>query len=95
MKKTIIRLICVLLLVALFACALISCENSGKNEGKTEPTTTAGEEVTTKKSIKPTVTTAAPETTAEPVTKEPVDTSKVNIGESDPDTDYGTAVDMH
>ncbi len=95
MKKTIIRLICAMLLVALFACALIACKDDN-NDGKNEPATTAKqEEVTTKKPIKPTVTTAEPETTAEPVTQEPVDTSLIGIGESDPETDFGTAVDMH
>ena len=95
MKKTIIRLICVLLLVALFACTLISCKEGEKEaEGTKEPGTTAAEEVTTKKSIRPTVTSAEPETTVEPETKE-VDTSLISVGETDPEEQYSGAIDMH
>ena len=99
MKNVIIRLLCVLLLVALFACALVSCtEGKPANEEETtEPdgsTTTGKEESTTRKTIKPTVTSAEPEPSAEPVTTKEVDTSLIEV-ETDPEEQYSGAIDMH
>lgn len=94
MKKTIIRLICVLLLTALFACALISCGD--KNNGQ-ETKTTAKEETTTNKPLKPhtgTEDTTKEVETNEPVTEEPQQPSKVTSGGTNTDP-FNTAVDMH
>ena len=98
MKKTIVRLICVLLLAALFACALISCGD--KNKGQETSSTTAKEESTTNKPLKPHTgteenTTKEPTTTpSETTTKEPKPQGPIANGETNTDP-YNAAVDMH
>lgn len=91
--KNLLKLIAILVLVALLCVSVVACKSGGTEVDPTEDTTTTQEEVTTKKPIKPTVTTEEP-TTEEPTTEKPeADTSPISVGT---DTDsYNPAVDMH